>query len=86
MPEALQNRQVEITGPPLKKHIINALNSGAQSFMADMEESLSPTWHNVLSAHQALKLAFTKRINFYDDEARRMYKLKRACPFSSLFL
>ena len=43
-PDDLLDRRVEITGPPLRKMIINALNSGAKTFMADFEDSLSPTW------------------------------------------
>ena len=47
-PADLQNRRVEITGPVERKMMINALNSGAQVFMADFEDSLSPTWENVI--------------------------------------
>ena len=43
-PDDLLDRRVEITGPPARKMIINALNSGAKVFMADFEDSLSPTW------------------------------------------
>jgi len=46
-PLPLQNRQVEITGPVERKMMINALNSGAQIFMADCEDALSPTWSNI---------------------------------------
>ena len=47
IPKDLRDRRVEITGPPVKKMIINALNSGANTFMADFEDSLSPTWQNI---------------------------------------
>ena len=47
-PDALQNRRVEITGPTSRKMVINALNSGATGFMADFEDSNSPTWHNMI--------------------------------------
>src|SRR4051812_36762392 len=47
-PADLQKRQVEITGPTERKMMINALNSGADVFMADFEDALSPTWENVL--------------------------------------
>jgi malate synthase len=47
-PPDLQDRRVEITGPVDRKMIINALNSGARGFMADFEDSLSPTWHNIV--------------------------------------
>ena len=57
-PDDLLDRRVEITGPPVRKMIINALNSGAKTFMADFEDSLSPTWQNllegqILSSNQA---------------------------------
>src|SRR5258708_6964561 len=48
VPEDLQDRRVEITGPVERKMIINALNSGASCFMADFEDSHSPTWSNTL--------------------------------------
>jgi malate synthase len=48
-PADLQKRWVEITGPVERKMMINALNSGADVFMADFEDSLSPTWENVVS-------------------------------------
>jgi len=47
-PADLMDRRVEITGPTDRKMIINALNSGARVFMADSEDSISPTWDNVL--------------------------------------
>jgi malate synthase len=47
-PPALRDRRVEITGPVDRKMMINALNSGARGFMADFEDSLSPTWDNVV--------------------------------------
>ncbi len=48
VPEELQDRRVEITGPVDRKMVINALNSGARMFMADFEDSNSPTWQNCL--------------------------------------
>ncbi len=47
VPSELEKRWVEITGPVDRKMMINALNSGANGFMADFEDSLSPTWENV---------------------------------------
>ena len=76
---------MEITGPPTWKNIINALNSGAHTYMADMEDSLSPTWENVLTAHKNMILTCSKKINFYDGEAEKMYKLKRQIPVSIFF-
>ena len=48
VPDALQNRRVEITGPTSRKMVINALNSGASGFMADFEDSNSPYWRNMI--------------------------------------
>ena len=49
MPEDLLDRRVEITGPVDRKMIINALNSGVKVFMADFEDSNSPTWENIIN-------------------------------------
>jgi malate synthase len=55
IPEALLDRRVEITGPVERKMIINALNSGAKVFMADFEDSLSPTWEAVMDGQINLR-------------------------------
>ena len=57
LPAALLDRRVEITGPTDPKMVINALNSGASCFMADFEDSTSPTWANLLGGQGALKRA-----------------------------
>jgi malate synthase len=54
IPAALQDRRVEITGPTDPKMVINALNSGAKVFMADFEDSTSPTWRNVLAGQRTM--------------------------------
>jgi malate synthase len=54
IPAALQDRRVEITGPTDPKMVINALNSGAKVFMADFEDSTSPTWKNVLAGQRSM--------------------------------
>jgi len=54
IPPALADRRVEITGPTDPKMVINALNSGAKVFMADFEDSTSPTWANLLTGQRAL--------------------------------
>lgn len=56
-PSDLQDRRVEITGPAEAKMMINALNSRAKVFMADLEDALSPTWENVLNAQRSLYAA-----------------------------
>mmetsp|Transcript_8646 Transcript_8646/g.13502 ORF Transcript_8646/g.13502 Transcript_8646/m.13502 type:complete len:130 (+) Transcript_8646:141-530(+) len=48
VPMDIQDRRVEITGPVDRKMVINGLNSGAQTYMADFEDSTSPTWSNVI--------------------------------------
>lgn len=54
IPEQLQDRRIEITGPVDRKMIINALNSGALVFMADFEDSSTPSWHNMMHGQQNL--------------------------------
>jgi malate synthase len=63
----LENRRVEITGPVDRKMMINALNSGATGFMADFEDSLSPTWANVVDGQANLIDAIEGTIEFGDD-------------------
>jgi malate synthase len=64
IPGDIEDRRVEITGPTDRKMIINAMNSGANVFMADFEDSLSPTWNNVLDGHVNLRDAVNKIITF----------------------
>ena len=61
IPDDLQDRRVEITGPTDRKMVINALNSGAKVFMADCEDSLTPTWDNVVQGQINLRDAVTPR-------------------------
>src|SRR3954447_2061871 len=63
----LEDRRVEITGPVDRKMMINALNSGAKGFMADFEDSLSPTWSNVVDGQANLIDAIEGTITFGDD-------------------
>ena len=74
-PDDLLDRRVEITGPPIKKMIINALNSGAKTFMADFEDSLSPTWKNITEGQYYLHLANKRAIDFTDNKSGKDYKL-----------
>jgi len=71
-PEApdLRDRRVEITGPVERKMMINALNSGASVFMADFEDSLSPTWANVLEGQANLIDAVRRQIRFASPEGK----------------
>ncbi len=75
VPADLQRRHVEITGPVERKMMINALNSGADVFMADFEDALSPTWTNVLDGQQNLIDAAAGTIEFTNPDGR-VYRLK----------
>jgi len=76
-PEDILDRRVEITGPPVRKMIISALNSGANVFMADFEDSNSPTWENCMEGQQNLYDAVRKKIDFIDPETQKEYKLNK---------
>lgn len=64
LPAALQDRRVEITGPVDPKMVINALNSGAKVYMADFEDSTSPTWDNLIAGQHALRAAVAGTLEF----------------------
>jgi malate synthase len=69
-PDDLQKRWVEITGPVERKMMINALNSGANVFMADFEDALSPTWSNVVEGQVNLIDAVRRRLTFTSPEGK----------------
>jgi malate synthase len=75
LPADLQDRRVEITGPVDRKMIINALNSGARVFMADFEDSSSPTWESMVLGHQHLKDAVRRTISYEAPDTGREYRL-----------
>jgi malate synthase len=70
VPGDLQDRRVEITGPADRKMIINALNSGANVFMADFEDALSPTWTNIVQGQINLRDAVNRTIEFVSPEGK----------------
>jgi malate synthase len=74
IPSDIQNRRVEITGPVDRKMVINALNSGAQVYMADFEDSHSPTWQATLEGQVNLRDAVKKTIDFKSPEGKQ-YRL-----------
>jgi len=74
-PSDLVCRRVEITGPVERKMMINALNSGADVYMADFEDSNTPSWQNVLQGQRNLIDAVRRRIE-YDAADGRQYRLK----------
>ena len=71
MPDDLQDRRVEITGPVDRKMIINALNSGVKVFMADFEDSNSPTWENIIDGQINLRDAINKSISFTNPNGKQ---------------
>ncbi len=68
IPADLQRRHVEITGPAERKMLINALNSGADIFMADFEDANSPTWENMIQGHLNLRDAIERTITLKTPE------------------
>ena len=75
LPADLHDRRVEITGPVDRKMIINALNSGASVFMADFEDSNSPTWTNVMDGHANLMDTVRGTIAYDDPGTGKSYRL-----------
>ena len=75
IPDDLKDRRVEITGPVDRKMIINALNSGVKVFMADFEDSNSPTWSNIINGQINLLDANNKTINYTNPHNDKFYSL-----------
>ena len=73
LPAALERRRVEITGPVERKMMINALNSGADSYMADFEDSSTPSWRNQVQGQINLKDAVRREITF--TSGTKQYRL-----------
>ena len=74
-PSDVAQRHVEITGPVDRKMIINAMNSGADVFMADFEDSTSPTWENIINGHNNLIDANNRNIELVDEAKGKTYAL-----------
>ena len=75
LPADLLDRRVEITGPVDRKMIINALNSGANVFMADFEDASAPTWHNMVDGQLNLRDAVRRQIDFTHPDTGKRYAL-----------
>ena len=75
IPEDLQDRRVEITGPVERKMVINALNSDAKTFMADFEDSNAPSWSNCIEGQKNLIDAINGTIYYYDSKREKEYSL-----------
>ncbi|MGA5215362.1 malate synthase A [Streptomyces cinereoruber] len=66
----LADRRVEITGPPERRAAVEALNSGADVWMADFEDATAPTWENVIGGQLTLLDAIERRLDFTTDGSR----------------
>ncbi len=75
VPADLQDRRVEITGPVDRKMVINALNAPVRAFMADFEDSCSPTWDNVVRGQINLADAIRRTITYADPTTGKVYRL-----------
>ena len=76
IPADLQDRRVEITGPVDRKMVINALNSGANCFMADFEDSHSPTWRGTIQGQLNLRDAVDGVIEYVAPDTKKRYSLQ----------
>ena len=77
IPHDLQDRRVEITGPVDRKMVINALNAPVKTFMADFEDSCSPTWSNIVSGQINLRDAVNGDIEFIRENDQKRYALNQ---------
>ena len=75
LPKDILDRRVEITGPVDRKMIINALNCGANVFMADFEDASTPTWANMIEGQYNLADAVRGQIDYVDPQSGKAYKL-----------
>jgi malate synthase len=75
VPADLTDRRVELTGPPERKMVVNALNAPVGTFMADFEDSCSPTWENLIRGQINLSDAIRRRISHTDPVSGKSYQL-----------
>ncbi|EPM7949888.1 malate synthase A [Vibrio parahaemolyticus] len=75
IPQDLQDRRVEITGPTDRKMVINALNANVKVFMADFEDSMSPAWNKVLDGQVNLRDAVNGNISYTNPGNGKHYQL-----------
>src|SRR4029077_11291459 len=74
LPTDILDRRVEITGPVDRKMIINALNCGANVFMADFEDASTPTWANMVEGQFNLMDAVRRQIDYTDPRSGKAYR------------
>ncbi len=84
-PADLTNRRVEITGPTERKMTINALNSGAQVWLADHEDANTPHWANVVGGQENLYAAVRRTISYEAPDGRR-YELRTDRPLPAIVM
>ncbi len=84
-PADLRDRRVEITGPTDRKMTINALNSGAQVWLADMEDASTPHWRNVVSGQVNLQDAIRREVSFTAAAGKR-YELRDDAPLATIVM
>ena len=75
VPDELMDRRVEITGPAERKMLINGLNAGARVYMADLEDSMTPNWHNVIEGQINLRDAVNRTIEHVNPDGKT-YRLR----------
>lgn len=75
IPDDLLDRRVEITGPPERKMVINALNANVKVYMADFEDSLTPQWDRLMEGQQTLREAVNGTLSF-TSESGKIYQLR----------
>ena len=76
IPDDLQDRRCEITGPAEAKMMINALNSGAKIFMVDLEDSITPSWFNQIQGQANISAAYERTLEFTSTEGKE-YRLNK---------
>jgi malate synthase len=81
----LIDRRVEITGPVDRKMVINALNSGAKTFMADFEDSSAPTWEVVIDGQINMRDAIHRKISYKASNGKQ-YKLRSDGQLATLII
>lgn len=86
IPPDIQDRRVEITGPVDRKMVINGLNSGANVYMADFEDSTSPTWSNLIEGQLNLRDAVRGDITYTNPSSQKTYSLNPNKKTSVLFV
>ena len=74
-PKALNDRRVEMTGPATPKMAINALNSGAKVWLADLEDSCTPHWKSVIESQVVLRGVIRRDYTYTDAKTQKVYKL-----------